>query len=92
MSNLKARIERLEQHQGTKEDDYHMVGPLGRLEYDSIEEWQLACKIIDAEYQRIKAGEIEQNEQTDDALCARILEAISQSKQITVPGERLAMA
>jgi len=92
MSNLKTRIERLEQHHGTKEDDYHMVGSLGRLEYDTIEEWQVACKVIDAECQRIKAGEIEQNEQTDDALCVRIMEVISQSKQISAPGELLAMA
>jgi len=83
--NLKSRIKKLESNQGTKGDDVHMVGPLGRLKIDTIDEWLIMKEIVDEVYQKIKSGEIEDNEQTDDALCARIMEAISQSKQIPAP-------
>jgi len=90
---LRHRIEKLEHHQGTKEDDVHIVGgSLGRLEINTIDDWLIMKEIVDEVYQKTKTGEIEDNEQTDEILCARIQKAISQSKQISAPGELLAMA
>lgn len=56
MRNLKTRLERLEQHQGTKADVLPMVGGMDWFgPTDTIEQWQEACKMIDAEYLRLKS-------------------------------------
>jgi hypothetical protein len=53
--NLKTRIERMEQRQGSKADVIQMVGGIDWFgPTDTIEQWQAACKIIDAEYARMK--------------------------------------
>ncbi|MBI5591670.1 MAG: hypothetical protein HY881_14445 [Deltaproteobacteria bacterium] len=87
MRNLKTRLERLEQYQGTKDDDDQWLGPWSQVKIDTIDEWLVAKEIIDVDYQRVKAGEGEDAQ----SLCSRIMEAVSQSKQISAPGERLAM-
>ncbi len=88
MRNLKTRLERLEQYYGAKDDDGQWLGPWSQLKIDTIDEWLVAKEIIDVHYQRVKAGEGEDAQ----SLCSRIMEAISQSKLIPVPDERLAAA
>lgn len=91
MRNLKTRIERLEQYHGIEEDDGLWFGPWSQLKIDTIDDWLIMKTIVDEDYRKMKSGEIEYNERVDEALCARIQEAISQSK-VSVPGERLAVA
>ena len=90
--SLKKRIVKIEKHQGTREDDRPWLGPYSQLKIDSIHDWLVMKEIVDDFYQKIKSGELENDEHTDKAMCLKILSAIRQSKQIPVPGERLATA